>query len=60
MMTLEQRDVLTRLRDEGGTLPVEEFDPDLRADLVRRGFVTCTPQRTMELTEAGRLEVLGV
>lgn len=60
MMTLEQRDALVRIRDEGGSLPIEEFDPDLRADLVRLGWANCTAQRTIELTDRGKLETMGI
>jgi len=59
-MTYDQRDALMRIRDEGGSLPIEEFDPDLRADLVRLGWANCTAQRTIELTERGKQEIMGI
>lgn len=56
-MTHEQHDALVRIRDAGGSMSVHEFDPDLRAGLVRMGLVVCTAERTIELTALGKRQL---
>jgi hypothetical protein len=52
-MTPEQKAALDRIRDAGGSMPVDEFGPELRVGLVRMGLVKCTAARTIDLTELG-------
>jgi hypothetical protein len=56
-MTHEQHAALARIMAAGGSMSVAEFDPDLRAGLVRMGFVICTAERTIELTALGKRQL---
>lgn len=60
MMTLNQlhRDTLVKIG--AGNINRDDYDPDLRVDLVRMGLVWVTQDHKMELTEKGNQELAKI